>query len=329
MMLTIFGSVVLDTIRTPKKTLKETLGGAATYAAVSASRFVNTGLVAVIGTDFPEKYYDTLCKHAMLDGVVTRQGKTFRYDAEYDSTLGKRTTLKTEVNVLEGFDPMIPDAYHASRYLYLANSDPDQNLALLRRFNDKKRSGGSGSRTKFTMCDTIDFWINTKRSSVIEVMRKVDAAIMNDEEAVLLASGYKEKNNSGAEESNLSVCAKKIQKETGVPYLIIKKGQHGSLLFAKGKKSVIAVAAAPAYTLENVTDPTGAGDAFGGAMIGYLASLDKAKISTDDLRRATTYGNIMGSFAVEGYGLDGLLQKGRRKTDINERVRKYVAALPK
>lgn len=303
-MLTIFGTVALDTITTPKKTLKNSLGGAAAYAAISASHFTKVGLVAVVGTDLPNKDYKILSRHATLDGLITRPGKTFRYEGKYDKTMSTRTTLNTELNVIEGFTPTLPNTYASSRYVYLANNDPDQNITLLEKF---------GKGVKMSMCDTIDFWINTKRASVIKMMKMVDVAVMNDEEAVLLAQS----------EDNLAQCAKKIQKETGVPYLIIKKNQHGSLLFYKSK-----IVAAPAYTLENVVDPTGAGDAYAGAIIGYIAGLDKQTMSIKDLKRAITYGNVMGSFAVEGYGLDGLLSKAKNTRVINLRATKYTNSLP-
>ena len=301
-MLTVFGSVALDTIRTPKRTLKNVLGGAASYAAVSASRFAKTGLVAVVGTDLPERDRRTLGRHAVLDGLVTRPGKTFRYDGKYDRTLSVRTTIKTELNVLDGFRPTLPSTYASSRYVYLANNDPDQNLALLEKFGS----------ARFSMCDTIDFWIKTKRSAVIKLMKRTDAAIMNDSEARLLAG-----------EDNLARCAKKIRRESGVPFLIIKKGEHGALMFYKQK-----VVAAPGYLLEKVVDPTGAGDAFAGAMMGYLASLDSNVIRVQDLRRAMIFGNVMGSFAVEKYGLDGLLHGASRKAAIMGRADKYTSSFP-
>lgn len=304
-MLTIFGTVALDTITTPTKKFKDSLGGAAAYAAVSASHFAKIGLVAVVGTDLPDKYYKILARHATLDGLITRPGKTFRYEGKYDKTMSNRTTLSTKLNVIEGFSPTLPSTYASSRYVYLANNDPDQNIALLEKF-------GKGG-VRMSMCDTIDFWISTKRASVIKMMKMVDVAVMNDEEAVLLARS----------EDNLARCAKKIQKETGVPYLIIKKNQHGSLLFYKSK-----IVAAPAYTLENIADPTGAGDAYAGAIMGYIAGLNKQVTSIKDLKRAITYGNVMGSFAVEGYGLDGLLSKAKNTRTINMRAAKYTHSLP-
>lgn len=292
MMLTVFGSAALDTIRTPTKVLKDVLGGAATFAGISSSFFVNTGLIAVIGKDFPKKYYDILASHLNLDGLSIKNGKTFRYDGKYDKTLSTRTTLRTELNVLENFHPVVPEQYKKTQFVYLANNDPDQNIALIKEFDN----------VKFSMCDTIEFWISTKRASVIKMFKHVDAVVINDEEARLLTK-----------ESNLIKCAKKIM-DLGTKYVVIKKGQHGSLLFFE---DVIFPSAG--LPLENVVDPTGAGDSFAGAMIGCIASKKKTDLAT--IKKSTIYGNVMGSFAVQGYGLEGLLRI--KKIDIKKRIALY------
>ncbi|MEC4849134.1 MAG: PfkB family carbohydrate kinase [Nitrosarchaeum sp.] len=291
-MLTVFGSTALDTIRTPKKNLKNVLGGAATFAAISASNFVDTGLIAVVGKDFPERYYQILAKHLDLRGFTIKDGKTFRYDGSYDKTLSTRETLKTELNVLADFKPTVPEEYKKSQFVYLANNDPDQNLMLIKEFD----------KVKFSMCDTIEFWISTKRESVIKMIKAVDAVVINDEEAKLLTKEF-----------NLIKCAKKMM-EWGAKYVIIKKGEHGSMMFFD---DVIFPSAG--FSLEDVVDPTGAGDSFAGAMIGYLASKNSVKLS--EIKKAVVYGNVLGSFAVERYGLDGLLQI--KKTDIMKRVKLY------
>lgn len=291
-MLTVFGSTALDTIRTPKKNLKNVLGGAATFAAISASNFVDTGLIAVVGKDFPERYYQILAKHLDLRGFTIKDGKTFRYDGSYDKTLSTRETLKTELNVLADFKPTVPQEYKKSQFVYLANNDPDQNLMLIKEFD----------KVKFSMCDTIEFWISTKRESVIKMIKAVDAVVINDEEAKLLTKEF-----------NLIKCAKKMM-EWGAKYVIIKKGEHGSMMFFD---DVIFPSAG--FSLEDVVDPTGAGDSFAGAMIGYLASKNSVKLS--EIKKAVVYGNVLGSFAVERYGLDGLLQI--KKTDIMKRVKLY------
>lgn len=291
-MLTIFGSVALDTIRTPTKVLKGVLGGAATFASISASFFVTPGLIAVIGEDFPKKYYNILNKFLDLSGLARANGKTFRYDGSYDETLSHRTTNKTELNVLGSFNPIVPDEYRKSEFVYLANNDPVQNTKVIKEFD----------RIKFSMCDTIDFWISTKRSDVIKMMGLVNSVVINDEEAKLLTKTQ-----------NLIKCAKQIM-EWGAEYVIIKKGEHGSLFFYED-----VVFPSPAFSLENIVDPTGAGDSFAGGMIGYMASKKSTKIST--IREAVVYGNIMGSFAVEEYGVYGLSEL--KKSQIQKRFNQY------
>jgi len=291
-MLTVFGSVALDTIRTPTKVLREVLGGAATFAAISASFFVKPGLIAVIGQDFPKKYHNILNKFLDLSGLERANGKTFRYDGSYDETLSHRTTNKTELNVLGSFNPRVPDEYKKSEFVYLANNDPAQNTKVIKEFD----------RVKFSMCDTIDFWISTKREDVVKMMGLVNSVVINDEEAKLLTKTQ-----------NLIKCAKKIM-EWGPEYVIIKKGEHGSLLFYED-----VVFPSPAFSMENIVDPTGAGDSFAGGMIGYLASKNSTKIST--IREAAVYGNIMGSFVVEEYGIDGLSEL--TKSQIQKRFNQY------
>jgi len=291
-MLTVFGSTALDTIRTPTKVLKDVLGGAATFASISASFFVKPGLIAVIGKDFPKKYHKILAERLDLSGLSVKDGKTFRYSGSYDNTLSLRTTLRTDLNVLKNFKPVVPEDYKKSKFVYLANNDPDQNTALIKEFDN----------VKFSMCDTIDFWISTKRTSVIRMFKQVDAAVINDEEARLLTKEF-----------NLIKCAKKIM-NYGPKYVIIKKGEHGSLLFFED-----LIFSSPAVSLENVVDPTGAGDSFAGAMMGYLASKNKTDLAT--IKKSVIYGNVMGSFAVEGYGPEVLLRI--KKSDIKKRITQY------
>jgi sugar/nucleoside kinase (ribokinase family) len=291
-MLTVFGSVALDTIRTPTKVLREVLGGAATFAAISASFFLKPGLIAVIGQDFPKKYHNILNGFLDLSGLERVNGKTFRYDGSYDETLSHRTTNKTELNVLGNFNPIVPEEYRKSEFVYLANNDPVQNTKIIKEFD----------KIKFSMCDTIDFWISTKRNDVIKMMKSVNSVVINDEEAKLLT-----------QTQNLVKCAKTIM-EWGVEYVIIKKGEHGSLLFYED-----VVFPSPAFSMEKIVDPTGAGDSFAGGMIGYMASKNSTKIST--IREAAVYGNIMGSFAVEKYGIEGLSKL--KKSQIQKRFHQY------
>ena len=291
-MLTVFGSTALDTIRTPKKTLKNVLGGAATFAAISASFFTKPGLIAVIGDDFPKRYYNILNQYLDLRGLSVLKGKTFRYDGRYDKSLSVRETLKTELNVLGKFKPSVPKEFQKSDFVYLANNDPEQNSKIIKEFDN----------VKFSMCDTIEFWISTKRNAVIKMIKSVDPVVINDEEAKLLTK-----------EDNLIKCAKKIM-GWGSKYVIIKKGEHGSLLFYQD-----TIFTSPGFPLGSVLDPTGAGDSFAGAMIGYLAS--KKKTSISEIKKSIIYGNVMGSFAVERYGLDGLLRL--KSSNITKRKNHY------
>ena len=291
-MLTVFGSTALDTIRTPTKVLKGVLGGAATFAGISASYFIKTGLIAVVGKDFPKKYYNILAKNLDLRGFKVDNGKTFHYDGSYDKTLSTRTTLKTELNVLGNFKPTVPEEYRKSEYVYLANNDPEQNAKLIKEFDN----------VKFSMCDTIEFWIAHKKLSVINMIKSVDAVVINDEEAKLLTK-----------EHNLIKCAKKMM-NWGAKYVVIKKGEHGSLLFYDD-----VIFPSVAFSLEDIVDPTGAGDSFAGAMIGYLANKRNTNLST--IKKAVIHGNVLGSFAVEKFGLDGILNL--KKSQIEKRVKHY------
>ena len=291
-MLTVFGSTALDTIRTPGKVLKDVLGGAATFAAISASFFTKPSLIAVVGEDFPKKYHNILKAHLDLRGLSVLNGKTFRYDGKYDKTLSVRKTLKTELNVLGDFKPSVPEEYKKSDFVYLANNDPEQNAKIIKEFDN----------VKFSMCDTIEFWITTKRNAVIKMMKSVDAVVINDEEARLLTK-----------EQNLITCAKKIM-GWGPKYIVIKKGEHGSLLFHED-----AIFPSVGFSLKSVIDPTGAGDSFAGAMIGYLAS--KKKTNFSEIKKSVVYGNVMGSFAVERYGINGLTRL--KRSDITKRLKQY------
>ena len=291
-MLTVFGSTALDTIRTPTKVLKGALGGAATFAGISASYFIKTGLIAVVGKDFPKKYYNILEKNLDLRGFKVDNGKTFHYDGSYDETLSTRTTLKTELNVLGNFKPTVPEEYRKSEYVYLANNDPDQNAQLIKEFDN----------VKFSMCDTIEFWIAHKKLSVIKMIKSVDAVVINDEEAKLLTK-----------EHNLIKCAKKMM-SWGAKYVVIKKGEHGSLLFYDD-----VIFPSVAFSLEDIVDPTGAGDSFAGAMIGYLANKRNTNLTT--IKKAIIHGNVLGSFAVEKFGLNGILNL--KKSQIEKRIKHY------
>lgn len=291
-MLAVFGSVSLDTIRVPGRVSAGILGGSAAYAAVAGSRFARTGLVGVTGSDFPARYGRELARHVDLAGVERREGRTFRYDAEYDRHLEVRTTRAVELGVNSGRRVRVPEAYRKSRFVYLATNDPAHNIGVLGDFDSPR----------FSMCDTIDHWIRTRRNDVVRMVRRTDATVINAEEARLLTR-----------EHDLIRCAKKMV-SWGATYVIVKKDAHGALLYHRGE-----VYPYPAFPTGRVVDPTGAGDSFAGAVMGYLESRRSTGLSA--MRRAVAYGNVVGSIAVEGRGLRSLL--GLARGDIEARMRRY------
>jgi sugar/nucleoside kinase (ribokinase family) len=293
MHLTVFGSLALDTTRTPFRTEVEILGGAATYAALASSKFVKTEILGVVGSDFPEEYLKILRSEVGIDGLEIKSGKkTFRYDSSFNYDLSHRITNKTELNVIGEYEPSVPERLKDSQYVYLANNDPIQNIKMLQQFVNPK----------LVVCDTIEFWIQTKRNEVKKMCGLVHGVIINDQEARMLCSM-----------PNLIRCAKEIL-SWGPEFVIIKKGEHGSVLV---QSDMIFVA--PAYPLEEIADPTGAGDSFAGGFMGKLASIEANGV--EELKFAMVYGNVMGSFAVEDFGLTKLLNVN--KEDITQRFDLY------
>lgn len=296
-MLTVFGTIALDTTRTPQATVERILGGAATFAALSASNYVRTCVVGVVGNDFPTSYRQLLDKRLDTMGIVSRtDAKSFHYDSSFDYDLIHRTTNATELNAIAGFQPQIPDKYIDSEYVYLANNDPVQNMEILGLF----------SGPKLTVCDTIDYWIVNKKEHVLEMMKKVDGIIINEQETRLLCN-----------ENNLLKCGN-ILVSLGPKFVVIKKGENGAVLFHE--KEIYPIAAFPS---EVIKDPTGAGDSFAGAFIGYLAR--NRKMTSRMLKKAVMHGNIMGSFAIEDFGVTKLLYLNRK--EIFERYSKYLEIL--
>lgn len=294
-MLTVFGTVALDTTRTPFRTETRILGGAATFASISSSIFAQTSIVAVVGSDMPTEHIRALeSKGIDTKGIVTVQGgETFHYDSSFDYDLSTRTTNKTELGVVAGFDPVIPKEYAKSDYVYLANNDPKQNIKILRNFQSPK----------MVVCDTIEFWINGSRNDVAKMIGMADGVVINDNEARLLCK-----------EANLAKCAKSII-SWGPKFSIIKKGEHGAVLFTDDSQ----VFPAAAFFLDEIIDPTGAGDSFAGGFLGHIARKNKSDFAT--MKEAVIYGNVMGSFAVEDFGIKRLL--AITKDEVEERYRKY------
>lgn len=294
-MLTVFGTVALDTTRTPFRTETKILGGAATFASVSSSMLAQTSIVAVVGSDMPADHIRALqSKGIDTKGIVTVQGgKTFHYDSSFDYDLSNRTTNKTELGVVAGFDPVIPEEYAKSDYVYLANNDPKQNIKILRHFDNPK----------LIVCDTIEFWINGSRDDVVKMIGMADGVVINDNEARLLCK-----------EANLAKCAKQIM-SMGSKFAIIKKGEHGAILFTNDNQ----VFPAAAFFLDEIVDPTGAGDSFAGGFLGHIARKNRSDFAT--MKEAVIYGNVMGSFAVEDFGIKRL--QAITKDEVEERYRKY------
>jgi sugar/nucleoside kinase (ribokinase family) len=294
-LLTVFGTVALDTTRTPFRTETRILGGAATFASLSASTFTQTSIVAVVGSDMPEDHLAALrTKGVDTKGIITVQdGKTFHYDSSFDYDLSNRTTNKTELGVIEGFDPVIPEEYAKSDYVYLANNDPKQNIKILEHFDGPR----------LVVCDTIEFWINGDRQGVVDMIGKTDVVVINDNEARLLCK-----------EANLARCARKLL-SWGSKFAIIKKGEHGAILFAADG----LVFPASAFFLDEIVDPTGAGDSFAGGFLGHVARKGRTDFAT--MKEAAIYGNVMGSFAVEDFGVRRLLEITQE--DVEQRYLKY------
>ena len=294
-MLTVFGTVALDTTRTPFRTETRILGGAATFASVSSSMFVPTSIVAAVGSDMPSEHIRALISKGInTKGIIIIQGsKTFHYDSSFDYDLSNRTTNKTELGVIAGFDPVIPEEYIKSDYVYLANNDPKQNIKILRYFHNPR----------LVVCDTIEFWINGSRDDVVKMIEMTDGVVINDNEARLLCK-----------EANLAKCAKKIM-SWGSKFAIIKKGENGAILFTKEG----LVFPASAFFLDEIVDPTGAGDSFAGGFLGHIARKGLMDFAT--MKEAVIYGNVMGSFAVEDFGIKRLLSI--TKDDVENRYGKY------
>ncbi len=276
--LLVVGSVAFDTVKTPFGEVEDVLGGSATYFSTAASFFTGVDLIAVVGEDFPEKHIEFLKSRGIdISGLERRSGKTFRWKGEYSYQLNEAQTLDTQLNVLETFRPKIPDHYRNPDLLFLGNIDPELQLDVLNQVQ----------RPKLVACDTMNFWIDGKREALWKVLEKVDVLVINDGEARELG-----------QDSNLV----KVAKETlarGPKHLIVKRGEYGVLMF--NEKQTFG---APAFPLEIVKDPTGAGDTFAGGFMGHLAAT--GDFSEAGFRRAIVFGTVMASFNVEAFSLDRL-----------------------
>lgn len=291
------GSVAFDALETPYGKTDKIIGGAATYATLAASYFTKANnLVAVVGDDFPQSMIDLLETQGVnTEGLEVRKGeKTFFWSGRYHENMNSRDTVEVQLNVMGDFNPKIPDSYQGATYLLLGNTSPEIQKMVLDRL---------ATRPRLVVLDTMNLWIDIALDSLKTVLKEVDLLTINDEEARLLSGEY-----------SLRKAAKKIL-TMGPKTLIIKKGEHGALLFHHDE-----VFFAPALPLEEVFDPTGAGDSFAGGFIGYLARTDD--ISFENLKRALIYGSVMASFCVEKFGVERLV--GLSETEINERLAEFV-----
>lgn len=291
--LLVVGSVAFDTVRTPFGTATEVLGGSATYFSAAASFFTDVDLIAVVGEDFPEEHVTFLKSRGIdVSGLERRSGKTFRWQGEYTYQLNEAHTLDTQLNVLESFRPKIPDHYRSPGTLFLGNIDPELQMDVLNQVE----------RPRIVACDTMNFWIRGKQAALWDVLEKIDVLIINDGEARELGQDF-----------SLVKVAKDVLAR-GPKCLIIKRGEYGVLMF--DDKQVFG---APAFPLEMVQDPTGAGDTFAGGLMGHLASTED--FSDVGLRRAIIFGSVMASFTVEGFSLDRL--RRLEYQEIESRFREF------
>ena len=271
----VVGSTALDSIKTPSRESPRLLGGSASHAAVASSFFAPVRLVGVVGDDFPKRYLRLYRRHGIdLEGLQTATGKTFHWAGEYEVNMNNRRTLKTELGVFEAFTPSLPEVYRRTPFVLLANIAP----ALQHHVLDQMR------RPRFVVADTMDLWLNIAMDELLRLLRRIDAFVLNDSEARQLTN-----------EDNIIAAAKKIHR-LGPKYVIVKKGEHGALLSAPGGMFI-----SPAFPLNRVVDPTGAGDSFVGGLVGYLAA-SKGALEAN-IKRGMIYGSVVASFCCEGFGL--------------------------
>ncbi|GFE57956.1 PfkB family carbohydrate kinase [Geobacter sp. AOG1] len=289
----VVGTVAFDTVETPFGRRENVLGGSATYFSTSASFFTDVSLVAVVGEDFPDEHVQFLRSREIdVRGLARIPGKTFHWTGRYGYDLNEAQTLDTQLNVLTQFRPDLPEAYREAEYLFLANIDPDLQLEVL----DQVR------RPRLVACDTMNFWIASKPEALKKVLQRVDLVVINEGEARQFTG-----------EANLVKAARQIV-ALGCKRLVVKRGEYGVLMFTAS-----SIFAAPAYPLEEVFDPTGAGDTFAGGMMGYLANT--GDLSEEGIRQGIVFGSVMASFNVEDFSLDRL--KSLDYPEIEERYRTF------
>jgi len=292
----IVGSIALDDVKTPVEERFDLLGGSASYAAVSAGYFSPVNLVAIVGEDFPADHWNFLQKRGInLEGVQRAPGKTFRWSGEYMWDMNTRETRSVALNVFETFSPTLPDHFKANDFVLLANIAPDLQLQVLDQME----------KPKFVIADTMDLWINIAQPALLDLLKRVDMLILNDSEARELTK-----------ETSLIKAGKKIQ-SLGPRIVAVKKGEHGCLLFGENGDFF----SCPAYPLEDIHDPTGAGDTFAGGLTGYLASRGNHDVSFKTLKTAVVVGSVLASYNVEAFSLERM--RSVEQKDILERFAQF------
>ncbi len=295
MSILVVGSVALDSVETPFGAVDESLGGSATYFSIAASLYTRVKLVAVVGSDFPSRHIETLEQAGVdLTGLQILDGRTFRWAGRYDFDLNTAHTIDTQLNVFATFHPILPEAHKGSPFLFLANIDPDLQFEVLQQVK--------GARLK--VMDTMNFWIEGKREALTRTLSAVDVVLMNEAEVRQYAGTF-----------SLIAGARKIL-ELGPRAVVVKKGEYGCVMFADNEYFV-----APAYPLEQVKDPTGAGDSFAGGFIGYLARTEDTSLAA--IKKAIVHGSVVASYAVEEFSVDRLRTISNQ--DIEERYRQFQA----
>lgn len=290
------GTVAFDTIETPYGRAEMVIGGACTYISYAASYFTNDlSISAIVGADFPQSEIEALHRRGVnTDGLVIKaDGKSFFWEGKYHQDMNTRDTITTDLNVLDDFDPVLPTSYKSCKYVMLGNLTPEIQLQVLDQLDGSQR---------LVVMDTMNFWIDIALDTLKQVIARVDVLTINDEEARMLSGEYS------------LVKAAEIIHQMGPKYLVIKKGEHGALLFSEGK-----IFFAPALPLAEVFDPTGAGDTFAGGFIGYLAKTDDT--SFDNMKRAIIHGSAMASFCVEKFSIERM--KDLSDQEINDRLEQF------
>ena len=293
MSILVVGSVAIDSVKTPFGKREEALGGSATYFSHAASFFNKVNIVATVGKDFPKKYIALFkSKNIGLEGLHIARGKTFRWKGSYDYDLNNAHTIATHLNVFKNFKPEIPPDLKKSKYVFLANIDPELQYDVLMQIKEPQ----------LVACDSMNYWIENKRHEFEKILDKVDILFLNDSEA-----------RQFTREPNLMRAAKMLV-SMGPKGVIIKKGEHGVIYVSRNSHFI-----APAYLLESVFDPTGAGDTFAGGVMGYLSKA--GKINETNIRKSIIYGSILASFAVEDFSVNRLLEISM--SDIEERYKHF------